>query len=222
MTKTSFIIVAFLIGTAFTNGCNRNNDSDSYLKFTTNKPSHEYAKTGDVQIDGLLEKVTVNWILADNFLTQYMDATNNSREYYAFTRLIEKKTLEGLDDATAFKAARKDIIAEDKANRKNKNYVPIWPIIQKSHDAVEALKPQNQIDELLILIKNVDGLLADCKKLATPSSITLSKMITIFSKDNNSVTNILSKAKYTAEALLWLKAQYEYTIRLKKYMAHIK
>ena len=213
MNKLMMVATAAMVG-AMVTGCMTAKEkiAEEYNRITSLPPAQRIVCGCDKAIDDLGGAVCDLRNLSQGYLTAYVKATENHREYVGFMNEIELLIKEeGLSSEDATQKVKAEILKED-ATRADADKV--WPRVVEGIVAVEALKPEVMLKELAVATLKNSDLIVTASRLKDSfkgfDSTTLAKA--------SAAANISKQAGETAECLAFLTEQFRKVQVAKLYM----
>lgn len=206
-------VVAMVVMFSVT-GCATARDAmqKEYQRLASTPPAPVVRFPEDRAIDNLGLAVNVNYVFAHKTMKEYVDATENNREYIAFLNDIEYfMETENLDEKAATEKVVKGIMEQDA--KITDPEAKVWPRVVKGIYAVDALKPEKKIKELgVVLLANAQALSTITELRNSFTGFDAPTLLKIAA-----CVEIGIQVTFTAECLMFLTEQYRRTLVAKYY-----
>ncbi len=178
-----------------------------FEEFQETRPPAAAVETGDAKIDNISHASAELYGFTIRYLDEYIAAADNRKEYLGFIAEVEYLMKnKNISREAAYEEVRKACMAEAPE---------IWPKVVEGYNAVNALEPENKLNELLPLVPRAAQIVADASSL---QSSLLGFDAAIINK-LSAVKSVLVQAKFSGKALDFLVRQYQLNQEAKAFMA---
>lgn len=195
--------------------------TSEYEQFKKSLPPATWQPTGVRCLDDIGVLSAKVYQESYNYMTEYISATENKREYISFMAdVADIKKKENLDDVQAMKKIFL-IRAEQDKNLKD-GEEPLLPRVIEGYNAVYALQPANKIKSLANMLPQIADLIVRAKQMPNEIKQELSNDPFKVASATKSANNVLKQLEYTQKMAGYIYDQYKRNQDLEGYMSDYK